>query len=1693
MSKLKHVIRKSPPARRGDFFDESQWPVTIAMVILGAFLIGVTSNYVPLVGVTWYRSGAFLIAAIALVVTGFVVAFRYVDNRLIRRTMQFSAVMCALFHIVLVVYMQKTKIFGMLFDSAVVEREIIESRTPKVVAEYRPQEMIPSEDNSPKDFEKPVEVATPEPTPQPVPDRQTQEPPTETRPKEQPIPVMEQVPTTKPNIVRREETEQAAPKQAEQTSKLSRQVRPSEMKTSNLAELPKMPEKSVAAEARPKSATVQRQTAEGATSRSTDVETAMTAPADTAKIARRTDVASDKPSDTSVPTLKRQVASPIAAPKAVANLSDTPSTTRKTEEEALRPATTLATKKQTESPETKPSTTSEPLVDVSARPEAQIERRESPAEAAATLAQSPAAVNNQRAKLTDRPDAATMAAIPKETATKAPGSTPSELNATNSAVQKSATAQVSAAKMSDIPSNAPSTPDLNRPSARAFSKSATDSPQLSSTEPLVTKTQKGNAPSLPGATRVDVAVAAPSTSDARDNPSPASSNVQKQAIAAIEKGVVTGEPAAAQVASANPAASEMRPSPRRQTSTTQPSSDSLANSAQAGPAVPGARAAAAQSANLVTKVGNVPTNTGPRVQGDAIPGPSTAMVRKQEGASSASATRVQTPAETESAASTTQVARSVGAGATSRQSVPTLDPQGTPGNSPRRAVIAAANATSPSQVDSPAVAQANAGSGDVSAPSARMALSKSLAGTAGVGRSPNLNDAAPGAVGQAAVASTAARRAEASQQSPDGAALTPSAPASLARSRSESATPSSSRDVRITDLATEAGSQAPTEMTASSSAALTRADSNARKGNSTGAAGSADIDFGPTQVVNEPGTGRAAGGGQAELNFATQSPLIAKRSATGGAPAMSLAGAKVDTTVAAPAGTDGGSPGQMAVSPTAVAASRTTAGGSNPTSGGPSKADEQGPATEVNGAALAGRAELSRADNSPGASATSGGGDAGSKDQKATALQLARQASGGGPQLALSGPTIAEMAVSPTGAGGDSGGPSADSMLNANAAAASRQSFAGGAPVGGVPLAAGGSQAPNGSTGGETVGSLSITRAEAADGVPGPAALGGGTSKPMRGAAGPSFAADIQAETVELAGQAASAGSNTGSLLEASGGLDGRMAGGVRGAPTAANAGAVAGELALEGSTFNIAGRGMEKRQASNGADAGPAIADQATGGPQARTGLAQAAGASGLTVDIAAIGPNAAVTQATMDHMLGGLDGKTPMTRASGDDSLVVDVAAVAGLGGLGNTPSPEVGIKTRQARVDSDSVQVASARFIKASVGGLPSFSAGSAIPTAGFSGRAARKRGDMPAGGRGRPDPKTEEAVEMGLAFLARHQGPEGSWSLQGFDDAAPGATTAETQYLLVSDTGASALSLLSFQGAGYSHRDHQYKDVVRKGLDYLIRNQKADGDLFVALDNESNKSVWLYSHALATLALCEAYGMTQDPELKEPAQKAIDFIVKSQNSSLGGWRYSPGVDSDTSVSGWMLMALKSGRLANLNVPKESFDKVTRWLDLSQKSDSEPHLFRYNPYAPDTVTQRHGRVPSKTMTSVGLLMRLHTGWRRDNPSMVQGAEYLRQNLPSLGTTREPQRDTYYWYYSTQVMFHMDGKYWEDWKGSLQPLLRDSQVRTGQYAGSWNPRLPIPDRWAPHAGRLYVTTMNLLSLEVEYRHLPLYEDTKQ
>jgi hypothetical protein len=231
-------------------------------------------------------------------------------------------------------------------------------------------------------------------------------------------------------------------------------------------------------------------------------------------------------------------------------------------------------------------------------------------------------------------------------------------------------------------------------------------------------------------------------------------------------------------------------------------------------------------------------------------------------------------------------------------------------------------------------------------------------------------------------------------------------------------------------------------------------------------------------------------------------------------------------------------------------------------------------------------------------------------------------------------------------------------------------------------------------------------------------------------------------------------------------------------------------------------------------------------------------------------------------------------------------------------------------------------------------------------------------------------SEEAVERGLKWLAANQYPDGHWSIHDFPGEHP-PDISEGSFQ--SNSAATGLALLAYLGAGFTHQSGNYQDVVSRGMKWLIDRQKPNGDLFA----DETEFVWFYSHGIAAIAICEAYGLTKDGTLKDPAQKSLDFIVESQHPEFGGWRYRPQFESDTSVSGWQLMALKSGEMAGLNVSKTSYSQVGKWLD-SVASKTSPGQFSYHPT----------RKASPAMTAEGLLMRQYLGAKRNDPQLIAGA---------------------------------------------------------------------------------------------------------
>jgi hypothetical protein len=332
-----------------------------------------------------------------------------------------------------------------------------------------------------------------------------------------------------------------------------------------------------------------------------------------------------------------------------------------------------------------------------------------------------------------------------------------------------------------------------------------------------------------------------------------------------------------------------------------------------------------------------------------------------------------------------------------------------------------------------------------------------------------------------------------------------------------------------------------------------------------------------------------------------------------------------------------------------------------------------------------------------------------------------------------------------------------------------------------------------------------------------------------------------------------------------------------------------------------------------------------------------------------------------------------------------------------------------------------------------------------------------------------PYWDRAVRDAIEWLVRHQSSDGSWSLAGYrtrcqDSSCTGPGSAHA------DAAATAMGVLPLLAAGLTQNYSKgpYGQTVRSGLSWLLRHQKANGDL------SAGASQPMYSHGLATIALCEAYGMTKDPDIGRRAQLAIDFIQAAQNRQTGGWRYRPGEEGDTSVVGWQVMALKSGQLAGLVVDYQVMDRARLWLK-SVSQGSYGGQFSYQPHGAATAA----------MTAAGLLCSQYLGAQRSDPPITDGSAFLLSHLPESHAAR----NLYGWYYAGQVMHNLMGSEWDAWYRHTRRLLADDQDHQGCAAGSWDPDRPARDAWGPQGGRLMTTSLATLTLELPYRYSPLYK----
>jgi HEAT repeat protein len=362
------------------------------------------------------------------------------------------------------------------------------------------------------------------------------------------------------------------------------------------------------------------------------------------------------------------------------------------------------------------------------------------------------------------------------------------------------------------------------------------------------------------------------------------------------------------------------------------------------------------------------------------------------------------------------------------------------------------------------------------------------------------------------------------------------------------------------------------------------------------------------------------------------------------------------------------------------------------------------------------------------------------------------------------------------------------------------------------------------------------------------------------------------------------------------------------------------------------------------------------------------------------------------------------------------------------------------------------------------------------------------------------KTEAAVERGLAWLARHQELDGRWSGDRFTDRCKRYFRKKCQVgarLGDWDVGMTGIALLAFYGAGYRPTGGRHKDTVLRAQVYTAARQWADGDF-----GGQGDLIGGYTRPIATIALAEAYGTTRDEEYRERTRRSAAHLIRIQYADAG-WRYrlSGQAPGDTSVTGWNAWAIATARKVGVPVDPMGLEGANSLIDsFSSRVKEDEEFYNHDPrYYFDVgrgqsfehFTGYNAREETRPpMTAIGLICKIFMGRQRSHPYCIGAANRLLRSIPEydergnkIKYTAGAEYPSYYWYYGSLAMYQMGGRFWRRWS---RPLLTEgvpnTQVRGEECEdGSWHSH-----NLDSIGGRVYTTSMCVLTLETFYRYLP-------
>ncbi len=367
----------------------------------------------------------------------------------------------------------------------------------------------------------------------------------------------------------------------------------------------------------------------------------------------------------------------------------------------------------------------------------------------------------------------------------------------------------------------------------------------------------------------------------------------------------------------------------------------------------------------------------------------------------------------------------------------------------------------------------------------------------------------------------------------------------------------------------------------------------------------------------------------------------------------------------------------------------------------------------------------------------------------------------------------------------------------------------------------------------------------------------------------------------------------------------------------------------------------------------------------------------------------------------------------------------------------------------------------------------------------------------------DPETGavdwDARRGSLSWLAHHQNVHGFWSAAGFahnscragalathgsSDDSLGVEQADSG-TANADLAVTSLALLSYIGAGYDHKDGDFKRSCREALKWL-RKQQDDVGFTCARGTRD--------HALATMALCETYGLSGDQVFKPIAESAVQQLLK-QRHSQSGWGEQVWGEADMISTTYAILALKTARMSGLEV-KYKLPGLGEYLDAlaDDKGNIRYSYWRATPFG----SEREGFMRPPVCAAAWMLSALLTGHCGLNDPRIKACAELLTQESNLPAWQRGRIDLEYWWLGSLAMYQQGGTPWEAWEKAMTTALLDNQrgfteldkkrrwtdARKLDEHGSWD----AEDVWNDD-GRVSTTALASLCLEVYYRLRRTYQ----